>query len=343
MAISSFKGATSSGGGGADVGFHISVGSTGYTTFTFENEQPAGSYWITSNIANDYVYDLSVASEDGTFAGYTTTRLLNATAPIKNVVIYGATANDLLVFDYKVTATAQISGQINDGVAPYLLSVSDSTLESINDTTTVSGGNFAPDIEIYFVGSDAVNRAAKVITRNSTQQLVVTRPDVLPPEFGPYDLVAINGGIPSPTDGRNILIDAINPGTYSQWITPGIIFWDKGITTALTLQAFDTEATDVDYTIVSGELFPGLTLNSETGVISGDDSSLIELDRRTITFRATDAGGNTTDKTIDIYVNSVPVYSFYFDPFVTAGTLDVPLLYAMNPTGASEFGPKIRP
>lgn len=308
MAISSFKGSSGSAGGGGSAGFHVPVGSTGYTTFTLPEEQPAGAYWITSNIASDYTYDIYVASEDGTFSGYTTTRYLDAAAPVKYVVIYGATADDLLVFDYKVGTTAELSGGVNNGVGPYATSVSIGALPNIDDSTVLSGGNFGTNVDVTFTGTDLVALDAKSIVRNSSRELVVTRPDALDPNNSPYTLTVTNPGIPNPTDGRNVLSDAITAGTYPGWITQENIFWTLGLRTSYPLVAEDVEQTDVDYEIISGTLLSGLTLDQETGAISGDDSSLTNGQSATFTVRATDAGGNTADKEFTLTANSPLVW-----------------------------------
>lgn len=303
MAISSFSGST--GGASALNGFHVYTGTNGYTTFTFEDEQPAGAYYITSQMANDYVYDIYVASEDGTFAGYTTSRLLVATAPIKNVVIYGGTAEDLVVFDYKTTATEQVSGQVDGGVAPFALSVSDSTLVDIDDTTTVTGGNFANDVTVTFTGSDLVERSAKAVVKNSASEIVVTRPDDLPPDHSPYTLTFVNPGVPSPTDARNVLTDVITAGGYPIWNTPTTIYWTLNNSTSFILSAGDPDASDVDYELISGSLFAGFSLDQETGAITGDESALSEGDSTTFTIKATDDGGNSTNRTFTMFANEL--------------------------------------
>lgn len=329
MAVSSFKGATSSSGGAA-TGFQLYTGTDGYTTFTFETAQPSGVYRISSAVQGDTSFDVYAIAEDGTLSGYTSIAVLVADKPIKNVVLYGGTPEDVLVFDFKTTATRVESGAINSGAAPYLTSVSTSLLSDIDDSTVVSGGNFASDVTFIFRGSDLVERSAKAVVRNSSLEAEVTRPDVMPEEFGPYDLIASNPDIPEQVEGNNVLSNAINAGTAPVWITSDTIFWEKGETTFLNLVAEDTEDSDVDYSIVSGSLLSGLSLNQETGAITGDDSALVAEQFTEFTVRATDAGGNTKDKTFKLYVDRYSVHSWYFDVFATAGELERTLLTELS-------------
>ena len=301
MAISSFSSAT----GGGFSGFQIFVGDEGYTTFTLEEEHPAGKYYITSRLESDYTYDIYVASAFGNFSGYTTDRFLTATGPIKYVVIYGATANDNILFNYKPEAVGETSGNVDGGVGPFATSVNVTQLPNIGDTTVLTGGNFADDVTVTFTGSDLLDRLAPTIVKNSPSELVVTRPEDLPPDYEPYTLTVQNPGVPDPTDGRNIINDVIDAGGYPTWNTTSPLYWTLGESTSLTLSAGDPDASDIDYYIVSGSLFANFSIDNETGIITGDDSALTEGDSVTITVRAEDEGGNGTNRDITILANQV--------------------------------------
>lgn len=323
------KVAASTGGGGT--GFFLYTGTSGFTNFTLVSPQPAGVYFISSEL-NDTTYDVYAIASNGDLVGYTTTDRLIATGEFVKVVVIGGTSADTLTFDTKSTAFTTSKTDINDGAPAFITSVSVTDLESFDDTTVITGGNFATDVEVYFVGTDAVDRAAKSVVRSSSSSLIATRPDVMPPSAAPYDVKIINPGIPLPTQAptQHILPDAITAGTTPSWVTTSPLFWEQGETTSLTLVAADTEASDIDYAIIAGSLWPGFTLDPETGVITGDDSALSTGDLMNFTVRATDTAGLTTDRTFDVYLNSVPVFSFYFDPFVTAGGLEKTLLFDMN-------------
>jgi len=331
MAISSFKGASGA-SDGAGQGFYLNVGSSGNTTYAFNDPQPPGVYFISSKLG-DTTYDIYLSSESASFAGYADSEILVATDSFNKVVVYGATPNDVIILESKTTVNTNTSGDVDGGASPYLLSINPSDLESINDTTTVSGGNLATSVEIYFIGTNAVELSAKSIVRNSSQELIVTRPDNLIPDHAPYDVKAINPGVPlsSIFPEQHILFDAITAGAYPQWVTKSPLFWEQGETVSLPLVAQDAELSNISYTVIQGTLLSGMSLDANTGQITVLNDSIYNTgDSASIVVRATDSGGNTADRSFDIYINSVPIYSFYFDPFVSAGQLERILFTDLN-------------
>lgn len=317
------------GGGTSTTGFYLNVGSSGNTTFTFDSPQPAGVYFISSKL-QDASYDIYLATENGLPAGYTNGEILVATESFKHVVVYGSTQNDVLILESKPTVNALASGNIDGGVAPYALSAVPTDLESFDDTTTISGGNFATDVRVFFVNSSGVEIEAKSLVRVSSSELIATRPDSLVPQDAPYDIKVVNPGITLPSTNPNsgILFDFITVGTYPQWVTIGPVFWEKGSTTSLQLVAADVESSDIDYEIISGALFPGFSFDQETGTITGDDSALNTGDLAEFTVRATDTSGLvSSERAFSMYVNTVPVHSFFFEAFVDAGRKDTLLLF----------------
>lgn len=319
------------GGGGSGInGFYLAV-TPSNTTYNFESPNPAGIYYITTEL-NDATYDVYAIAGNGTLAGYTNTGRLTANSEFETVVVYGVSSPDVLKFETKTTVFGSGNGDVNNGASAFITSATPSVLESFDDTTTIIGGNFATNAQVHFIGTDSVARAAKSVVRTSSTQLIAARPDDMPVSANPYDIRITNPGIPLPSTAPNqhILPDAVTSGTTPGWVTTSPIFWEQGETTNITLVASDVEASDVDYTIVDGALWPGFSLNSETGVITGDDSALTPGDFMTFTARATDTAGNTTDKSFIVYLNSYPIYSLNFDPFVTAGGLSNMLLWEMN-------------
>jgi hypothetical protein len=277
--------------GGA--GFSLLVGSSGNTTYAFENPQPAGYYTLTSKL-NDTTFDIYFVTPTNESAGYTNTFAVETSAEFDRVVVYGATADDIFNFEYKPSALPATSGDVADGAAPFLTSATPATLASIDDTTTVTGGNFASDVEIVFTGQDDVDRAAKNIVRSSSTSLIVTRPDSFPVEQEPYTMTATNAGIANPSTGVNVLTDYFDAGGVVTWITTSLPNFEAGEFYSATLEAVDEDGLSVGYSIVTGSLPAGISLNGQTGVLSGTAvGGEIEV---TLTFRATDSGGNFTDK-----------------------------------------------
>jgi len=325
----SFTDFTGGGSGASNNGFYLYLGTSGNTNFELVAAQPAGAYYIES-VSSDTTYDIYAIASDGSLVGYTTNDRLIATDEFARVVVIGGTSDDVLRFDSRSTTFTTSKSDINDGAPAFITSVSVADLESFDDTTTIIGGNFATNVEVYFVGTNDIDLAAKSIVRNSSSELIVTRPDTLVPDYAPYDVKIINPGInlPSTAPTQHILENAITAGAYPIWSTYSQIFWEQGETSSLTLLAQDAEGSDIDYSIISGSLLPNMTLDQETGIITvSDDSGYSTGDTASITVRATDTAGNFTDKEFDIHVNHYDINSFYFQPFIQAGNIETALLF----------------
>lgn len=328
---SSFYGSSGSSGSSSPNGFYLYLGTSGNTNFTLVSPQPAGAYYITTE-KSDTIYDIYAINASGDLVGYTTGNRLIATDAIAKISVIGGTSDDVLKFESKTTTFTTSTSNIDDGAPVFITSTSVRELESFDDTTVITGGNFATDIEVYFVGTNLVDLSAKNIVRNSASQLIATRPDNLIPDYAPYKIKLVNPGIPIPTTAptQHILEDAITAGTYPVWVTTSPKFWEPGKTTSITLVAGDVESSDIDYQIIDGSLWPGFTLNQETGEISGDESALEGGDTTNFTVRATDTAGNYSDRNFDFIFGGVSVYGFFFDPFVQAAKIKTPLLFDMN-------------
>lgn len=270
------------------------------TTATFTKEYFAGAYTIASALL-DSTYDIYVYDTSGNQVGYTKSPSLNATGNFNKIVVVGGSTGDLLSFSYKTTFTANSTTAEVTSPA-YINSTTPTALPTIDDTTTVSGGNFATNVEVYFIGSDNVERVPKSIVRTSNSQLILTRPDDFPTNLGTYKIKVINPGIILPTGSNlHILNNAVTAGTTPSWTTgttlPEV---GKNIPYSVTLLATDTEGTDIDYSVVSGSLPAGITLNNETGVLSGTYTGS-DFNTTNLVIRAVDTGGNTVDRTFRIF------------------------------------------
>lgn len=293
--------------------FNISV--TGSeTTATLDKEYFAGAYSIESAMI-DSAYDIYVYAPNGSPAGYSSGAALVASASFNKVVVIGGTAGDLLSFSYKPTFTSLSS---NDEVLAGAVasSIFPSSLPSIGDTTTLTGKNFANNLAVYFVGADQTQVSAKSVSVVSPTSAIIERPDSLPETNDPYTIIVENPGIPQPQGSLlNVLQNAITAGTSPIWQTQTVPPMYINVAYSTTVVATDTENTNIDYSIVSGSLPSGLTLNSETGVISGTSSSTSSA---TFTIRATDTGGNFVDKQFTLFV---AIYQFTSHTFTTAGLI----------------------
>jgi len=263
------------------------------TVVTFTQSYSSGSYSVVSFL-NDATVDIYAYASDGSLAGYSNTKAFTATQRFNKMVIIGGSSGDVLQFSYKTTyPTTSATTEFTAG--PYITSLTPATLANINQTTTVTGGNFATNIQAVFIGTDNVERAPKTIVRNSATSLTLTRPDVLPQAYEPYSIKVTNPGITSPTGSNlHILSNSIDAGSSPSWVTSGALTnFIKGNSYTLSLSASDADSA-ITYAIASGALPGGLSLNTSTGVISGTPTANTGTPYSFV-VAATDTGGNTTN------------------------------------------------
>jgi len=291
-------------GGSTTNDFTINVGSSGNTNVLLSTSFPSGSYICTSSLS-DASLDIYFIASDGTSAGYanatTATTTITATKSFNKVVIYGATNNDTLTFEFKYVFAPSLE-TTNYAAAARLISVSTASLPNIDQTTTLTGENFATDVEVVFIGTDNVERSPKSTTRNSSTSITVTRPDDLPTAYSPYSVKVTNPGISLPTSsGRHLLSAAISSGVLPSWTTStSLTAFTKSVSYSQQVLATDSDGgSSVTYSIVSGTLPNGITFNTANSTFSGTPTEN-STTPYSYTIRATDSGGNYVDRTFTL-------------------------------------------
>jgi hypothetical protein len=280
--------------------FNVALTGT-HTSTTFTKEYFAGAYTINSALA-DTSYDIYVYSTDGSLSGYTKTPSLVATGNFNKIVVLGGSSGDLLSFSYKTTFTTSTeSSQLNAGA--YISSISASSMPNIGDSITVTGGNFASNVAVHFTGTGYSSTAAKTVVRNSATSLTVTRPDNLPVSGSPYTITVTNPSISNQPTGSNSHKITLTAGAAPVWVTSSSLSLVRSSGLQYTFSATDSDGgSSITYSVASGTLPTGSSLNSSTGVLS----PLNVLETSTVTLRATDSGGNYADREFTILV-SLPV------------------------------------
>jgi hypothetical protein len=274
------------------------------TSVTLDKEYLAGSYTISSAFS-DGSLDIYLLNSEDSFSAYANGLSIEPSIAFSKIIVLGGQSGDLITFTYKTTYTTA-STTSETGSAAFINSVSPASATNIDDTITISGGNFDIDVEVYFIGSDNVERQAKSVIVSNSSVLIATRPDDFPTNLGSYGLKVVNPGIPIPSGSLNhILNNAVSAGTSPSWITSQLPEVGKDIPYSTSLNASDEELTDVTYSVVSGSLPSGISLNSQTGIISGT-YSLAEEFSNSITIRATDTGGNYSERDFTIFYD-IPV------------------------------------
>lgn len=205
-------GASSGSQNANDVGFVINVGSSIHYTTSFETAFPAGAYSISIS-QSDSTWDIYGVGANNVFAGYTSGSKVTFTVPVEKIVIFGSVANQIYTFAYDGPAEApETSGDVV-GAAAYITATSVSQLQNLNSTTTITGGNFASDVQVWFDAAGQASVQAKAVVRNSSTSIVATRPDSIAYLPTIWSIRVVNPGVPLPTiTNAHILSNSINFG-----------------------------------------------------------------------------------------------------------------------------------
>ena len=230
------------------------------------------------------------------------------------------------------------------GVAPppAIVSVSPTTYSGEQGTEfTINGSNFDSTVSVKFITAQGTEYSASVVTRVSNSQLTATTPQDFTIANEPLKVKVINGS------GLSYTLDsAIDCGGVPTWNTAsgslGTV--SRGNAFSTTLSAGDPDAgATITYSVASGSLLTGLSLNSSTGVISGTyPLSVAPVDSATttasFTIRATDNAGNTTDRAFTItgnnsYITSAFSYTGSQQTFTVPSDVSSLKLYAWGAGG----------
>lgn len=202
------------------------------------------------------------------------------------------------------------------GVAspPTVTAVSPSGFNGASGTSfTITGTNFAANSIVKFITSGGTEVTAGSVTRNSTTELVATTPQAFSVADEPLSVKVTSRGLAAQKD------QVIDCGGVPTWSTgaslPQAV---ETLSVNQTLTATDPDAgSTITYTLTSGTLPPGLSLNSATGAITGTAPSVgASGTTYNFTIEASDDGGNTTSRAFTLFVASgAPVWA------TSAGTL----------------------
>jgi hypothetical protein len=211
------------------------------------------------------------------------------------------TGTDFKVIDAPPTITA---------VSPLLVDLSTGG----NITFTITGTNFQAGAVAKFVGNDAteITASTTTVTNSTTISAVIARSSFVNAKE-PYDVkVSNSSGL------FGILDNQVYVDTNVAWSTAsgslGTLAYNAS-GTHYTLSATDADSDTITYSVLSGTLPTGLSLNSSTGVISGTLNNAGGISVSTFTIRASTTNSNA-DRQFSITVGGSP-YSVDF--LVVAG------------------------
>ena len=172
---------------------------------------------------------------------------------------------------------------------PVINSVSPtSTNGDAGTVITITGVNFTAESTVKFIdqGGTEFNSGTTTFTNSTT--VTATFPQAFTVAQEPLDVKL------STPVGDNTIENAIDLGGVPSWSTSASLpAAYQGDSYSQTIVATDPEGGDVDYTLSSGSLPTGLSLNAETGVISGTLTASVRTSATsTATIVPNDSAGN---------------------------------------------------
>lgn len=229
---------------------------------------------------------------------------------------------------------------------PTISSITGVINQNTTSTITVTGSNFKTGCVVYVTGAavSAVDRAMSTTFVNTSSLTFSTNATAVNFVGGAsFGIKALNGS------GLSGILDpagTIDRDPVWQTASGAYAVYDSSRTaTTLTFTATDPDgAGTITYSLVTGSLPPGATLNSTTGAISGFNAVATDTSYP-FTLRATSTNG-TNVQTTDSVGYSILMKGPVVQNFTSSGTFSVPsgvttvdvLVVAGGGTGGNQHG-----
>ena len=180
----------------------------------------------------------------------------------------------------------------------------------------ITGANFRSAVSVKFVGSNGIETSAGSVTRDSVTQITAQIPNSITSANEPYKVKVTNTASGLSGELANAFnIDAapafgVAAGSLGTLVSGGAA---SGLT---TVTATDDEGDSITFSVTSGSLPGGITLNSN-GTFSGNANQVSSSTTSTFVVTASD-GTNTSTRQYTITVNPA------FVQLSGSGTFSVP-------------------
>jgi hypothetical protein len=242
--------------------------------------------------------NLDVSFENISDTGTEGTKLASGTTAQR-----GSTAGQ---FRFNST-TGKFEGRNNNSFVAIEVSPTVSSVNASNITQTqidagfdlvITGSNYASGDTVKFIGNDNTEYVASTVTIDSSTQITARVPSNIASAKEPFKVqVTSVGGL------SGALSSAFNIDAKPIWqVATGslaTIFDGARGSISLSATATDEESDAITYTIQSGSLPSGLSLNASTGAITGSTSAVGSDVTTNFTLRAT-SGTQTNDRAFSI-------------------------------------------
>ena len=201
---------------------------------------------------------------------------------------------------------------------PTISSVNPTNFESsaLPSNIVITGANFRSAVSVKFVGSNGIETLAGSVTRNSSTQITAQVPNSLSSANEPFRVKVTNTNSSLSGELANAFnIDAapafgVAAGTLGTLVSGG------SASSLTTVTATDDEGDSISFSVTSGSLPSGITLNSN-GTFSGNAGGVSSSTTSTFVVTASD-GTNTSTRQYTITVNPA------FVQLSGSGTFTVP-------------------
>jgi hypothetical protein len=218
---------------------------------------------------------------------------------ISSIYSTANTADNFVKLDGSTRLPA-IDGSQLTGVAetkPTITSISPNTIDNTQTEIVITGTNFEITPNVELISTTGGITLADTITRNSATQLTINATLTVD---GTY-FIRIENPNGLAVRSSNALLTVSDAPTWSTSAgSLGSIA--AGSSASFTVSATSDSA--VTYSITSGGLPGGLSLNSSTGVISGTESGATQETNYNFTVTATDAESQTAPRAFSITVTA---------------------------------------
>ena len=183
---------------------------------------------------------------------------------------------------------------------PTVSSISPTTIESAGGGTediVITGSNFASGATVKAIANNATEVTAGTVVVNSATQITATFTESdFSNSLEPYDIKVTNvSGL------AGTLADQLNVDNAPTWSTASgsLGSFSNYATVNVSATATDAEGDTITYSVQSGSLPSGLSLNSSTGAITGTLGAVGSSTTTNFTLRAT-AASKTADRAFSI-------------------------------------------
>lgn len=193
-------------------------------------------------------------------------------------------------------AAISLGGSVTTDTRPTVTSISPSTITNDATSITITGTNFVsvPVVEAVNSSTGAITRANSVSFTSSTS---ISANLTLTVDGTYYIRVENNDG--NAVRSANALLTVSDAPVWSTAAGTLGTFSGGGSVSATVAATSDSA---VSYSVVSGSLPGGTSLNSGSGVISGTESGATADTTYSFTIRATDGESQTADRAFSITI-----------------------------------------